>query len=183
MFFIFYTLKICVFALLAFTEIAHFRAFFTIEITFLLKIRAFSKVSKTLMAQGFKALFLVGFDSGVATSTIRTVYPFGYAVFIIVCLWAKTHLLPWQNWVCLASEVNGSLLTIDAGRVTGNLFDAYPHFGSWFCPIIGQGGIEIELAMKFWHKKTRADFSALALKIFLFLYQTKFIIYISTLYN
>ena len=55
-----------------------------IQITFLLKIRAFSKVSKTLMAQGFKALFLVGFESGVATSTIKTVYPLGYAVFIFV---------------------------------------------------------------------------------------------------
>jgi hypothetical protein len=72
LFFIFYTLKICVFALLAFTEIAHFQAFFTIEFTFLLKIRPFSKVSKTLMAQGFMTLFQTRFELGVATSTIKT---------------------------------------------------------------------------------------------------------------
>lgn len=36
--------------------------------------------------------FSSGFDSGIATSTIKAAYLFGYAVFIIVCLWEKAHL-------------------------------------------------------------------------------------------
>ena len=124
MIFVFCTLEICSFALLAFTEIVHFRAFFTIEITFA-QNQTFFKSLKNPYGKRLQGTFSIGFEYGVATSTIKALY---HLVWCFLFSYMRGACLPFalvKSGAPIESEVNGSLLTIDARSVTSNLLRCF----------------------------------------------------------